>query len=59
MGAVPFQDAKWLRSGNRAMSPTSTSSRAAADGPMPCSSISVEPVDVERARSSLSSAFYR
>ncbi len=35
MGAVPFQEAKWLRSGNRAMSPTSTSSLAAPEGPMP------------------------
>ena len=35
IGAVPFQEAKWSRSGNRVMSPTSTSSRAAPEGPMP------------------------
>jgi hypothetical protein len=29
MGAVPFQEAKWSRLGNRAMSPISTSSRGA------------------------------
>ena len=40
IGAVPFQDAKWPRSGNRVMSPTSTSSRAAPEGPMPCRSSS-------------------
>ena len=38
MGAVPVQEAKWSRSGNRVMSPTSTSSRAAPEGPMPCRS---------------------
>ena len=37
MGAVPFQDAKWLRSGNLVMSPTSTRSRAADEGPIPLS----------------------
>src|SRR5437870_4829243 len=35
MGAVPFQDAKWALVGKRVMSATSTSSRAAPDGPMP------------------------
>ena len=29
---MPVQDAKWLRSGNRVMSPTSTSSPAAPGG---------------------------
>lgn len=35
MGAVPVQDAKWLRSGNRAISPASARIRAALTGPMP------------------------
>ena len=35
MGAVPFQEAKWALFGKRVMSPTSTSSRAAPEGPMP------------------------
>ena len=38
IGAVPFQEAKWARSGNRVMSATSTSSWAAPDGPIPCRS---------------------
>ena len=59
MGAVPFQDAKWPRSGNRVMSPTSTSSRAAPDGPMPCRSSRVVPVAATSSRSSLSAAFLR
>ena len=42
-GAVPFQDAKWSRLANRWMLPTSASSRAALEGPMPCSWSSVEP----------------
>ena len=42
-GAVPVQDAKWLRSGNRAMSPTSARILAAPAGPMPCRSIRCEP----------------
>ena len=33
MGAVPVQDAKWLRSGNRVMSATSTSSRCGTGRP--------------------------
>ena len=41
MGAVPFQEAKWARVGNRAMSPVSISSRAAPDGPIPCRLVSV------------------
>ena len=36
-GAVPFQDANLPLSANRAMSPTSPRSRAALEGPMPCS----------------------
>ena len=59
MGAVPFQDAKWSRSGNRVMSPTSTSSRAAPEGPMPCRSIRVVPVAASSSVSSLSAAFLR
>ena len=35
IGAVPFQEAKCAWVGNRAMSPTSPSSRAAPEGPMP------------------------
>jgi hypothetical protein len=34
-GAVPVQDAKWLRSGNRATSPTSARIPAAPAGPTP------------------------
>ena len=34
MGAVPVQEPKWFLSGNRVMSPTSTSSRAAPEGPI-------------------------
>ncbi len=44
MGAVPFQDAKCPRVGNRDTSPMSPSSRAAPEGPIPCSSSSVLPV---------------
>jgi hypothetical protein len=51
---VPVQDAKWFRSGNRAMSPASARIRAAPAGPMPWMSIKCEPV----ARTAfLSSAF--
>ena len=50
MGAVPFQDAKWPRSGNRVMSPTSTSSRAAPEGPMPCRSSRLVPVAATSSR---------
>src|ERR1022692_4739313 len=52
-GAVPFQDANLPLSANRAMSPTSPRSRAAPEGPMPCTVSSVLPVAVT---SSLSSA---
>ena len=48
MGAVPFQDAKWALFGNRVMSPTSTSSRAAPEGPMPFRSSSPVPVACEQ-----------
>jgi hypothetical protein len=44
MGAVPFQDAKWALFGNRVMSPTSTSNRAAPEGPMPLRSSNPVPV---------------
>ena len=47
MGAVPFQEAKWALFGNRVMSPTSTSSRAAPEGPMPLRSIRLVPVACE------------
>lgn len=50
MGAVPFQEAKWFRSGNRVMSPTSTRGRAAADGPIPFSPDKVVPVLVKELR---------
>jgi hypothetical protein len=43
IGAVPFQDAKWLRLGNRAMSPASARILAAA-GRMPWTSIRLDPV---------------
>ena len=36
-GAVPFRDAKWARLANRLISLMSPSSRAAPDGPIPCS----------------------
>ena len=49
-GAVPFQDAKWSRLVNRWMLPTSASSRAALEGPMPGSWSSVEPRASTRAR---------
>src|SRR3954449_3611247 len=55
MGAVPVQDAKWLRSGNRATSPTSARIRAAPAGPMPRKSIRCEP----RARTAPASSLVR
>lgn len=42
--AVPVQDAKWLRPGNRVTSPTSARIRAAPAGPMPWMSIMCDPV---------------
>lgn len=59
MGAVPFQEAKWALSGKRVMSPTSTSSLAAPEGPMPCSWVSVLPVAASSSCSSLSAVFLR
>lgn len=44
---------------NRVMSPTSTSSRAAPEGPMPLRSIRLVPVAATRALSSLFAAFLR
>ncbi len=58
-GAVPFHDAKWPLVGNRVMSPTSISSRAAPDGPMPFNVSSEVPVIATSSRSSLSAAFLR
>ena len=48
MGAVPFQEAKWPRSAKRAMSPTSPSSRAAPEGPMPLRCCRLLPVSATR-----------
>ena len=59
MGAVPVQEAKWLLLGKRAMAPTSTSRRAAPEGPMPCRSVRLVPVAVSSSASSLSAAFLR
>ena len=59
MGAVPFQEAKCALVAKRVMSPTSTSNRAAPDGPMPCRSINEEPVAATSSFSSLSAAFLR
>ena len=47
IGAVPFQDAKWPRVAKRAMSPMSPSSRAAPEGPIPCSCSRLLPVAVD------------
>ena len=58
-GAVPFQEAKWPLVGKRVMSPTSTSSRPAPEGPMPLRVSSEGPVSVMSSRSSLSAAFLR
>jgi hypothetical protein len=51
-GAVPFHEANLSRSANRWLSPTSTISRAAPDGPIPVRSMSVEPRTWIRSRSS-------
>jgi hypothetical protein len=59
MGAVPFQDAKWALFGNRVMSPTSTSNRAAPEGPIPGGSSRLVPVAARRTVSSLLAAFLR
>lgn len=59
MGAVPCQEAKWARFGKRVISPTSTSRRAAPDGPILCRSISVVPVEATSSSSSLSACLDR
>jgi hypothetical protein len=59
MGAVPFQDAKCALLGKRVMSPTSTSRRAAPEGPMPLRSRSPVPVVARSSVSSLLAAFLR
>jgi len=59
IGAVPFQEAKCARVGNRVMSSASISSRAAPDGPIPCRLVSVVPVARSSAVSSLSAALVR
>jgi hypothetical protein len=59
MGAVPFQEAKCALFGNRVMSPTSTRSRAAPVGPMPCRSSRLVPVALTSSVSSLFAAFLR
>ena len=59
IGAVPVQDPKCARSGNLVMSPTSTRSRAAPEGPMPFRSSSPVPVAWTSSVSSLSAAFLR
>jgi hypothetical protein len=51
-GAVPFQEANLSRSAKRWMSPTSTSNRAAPEGPIPVSSMRVEPRAARSSRSS-------
>ena len=56
---MPFHDAKWPLVGNRVMSPTSISSRAAPEGPMPFSVSSEVPVALMSSRSYLSAAFLR
>ena len=59
IGAVPFQDAKWALSGNLVTSATSTSSRAAPEGPIPCRVVSVVVLALSSALSSLLAAFLR
>ena len=59
IGAVPFQEAKCALLGKRVMSPTSTSSRAAPDGPIPFRVSSEVPVAATSASSSLFAAFLR
>ncbi len=58
-GAVPFQDAKWPRPGNRVMSPAPASSRAAPDGPIPSTLLSVVRAAFSAAASSWPAAFWR
>ena len=60
MGACgAFQEAKWAMFGNRVMLPTSTSSRAAPDGPMPGRSSRLVPVAARSSVSSWLAAFLR
>ena len=59
MGAVPFQEAKCALVGNRVMSPASTNSRAAPDGPIPSRLVSVVAAALSAAFGSLSAAFLR
>jgi hypothetical protein len=54
MGAVPFQEANRPLSAKRPMSPTSASSLAALEGPMPCSCSRVLPVAAISSSSSVS-----
>ena len=56
-GAVPGREVAAV--GEPVMSPTSTSSRAAPEGPMPCRSSRLVPVAATSSRSSLSAAFFR
>ena len=53
IGAVPVQDAKWPVAVDRVMSPTSTSSLAAPEGPVPCRSSSLVPVALISSTSSV------
>jgi hypothetical protein len=57
MGAVPFQEAKCARVGNLVMSPTSMSSRAALEGPIPCRPVKDVPVAASSVLSSLFASF--
>jgi hypothetical protein len=59
VGAVPFQDAKCALAGNLVTSATSTSSRAAPDGPIPFRSVSVVAVALSSSFSSLLASFLR
>lgn len=54
-----IEGAQWPLVGKRVTSPTSISSRAAPDGPMPFNFSSDVPVASMSARSSLSAAFLR
>ena len=59
MGAVPFQEAKCALFGNRVMSPTSTSNRAAPEGPIPLRLSRLVPVAATSSVSSLFATFLR
>jgi hypothetical protein len=58
-GRSAIREAKCARVGNLAASPTSASSRAAPDGPIPCRSVNVVPVAASSAVSSLLAALLR